>query len=459
MGGMSGGMGGMSGGMGDISGGMGDISGGTAMEQCLIPSKEPVVFNFIDLPTNGCLSEACSVANFLSSDHKINMAGSKFLTICFDIGGSTSDISAICLMKKGKDSEAIKMSMVKQSSIRFAAQQVSEATKYSKSLKDVFMQVCSEFAKENSEIKILQDQINKSYTSDTAQYYYERMVDVLDNSQLKVLYQSIRSKCPELLAVNLYVTGLIMYYAGQLTKKLVLDVRQSKENALEEKPFINIVFAGKGSRIFEWFKNTDGNYAVRYYNELFLGGFGGLKEAQNLITNFRIQLPDNDRIANVKYEVSKGLALVNTNDNAKAKMRVPENNISIELIGESSFEVRDGQNCVKLEYTDSITPPLMQNIGSKFTLSREFDNNPCPNFWMFVNYFRENVSKLFNFNLTRQEVVEHCLRLNIESYIKNMPEYQTAERAENFDFVAPIVILEGMKFYKDALIKVIKERY
>ena len=46
----------------------------------------------------------------------------------------------------------------------------------------------------------------------------------------------------------------------------------------------------------------------------------------------------------------------------------------------------------------------------------------------------------------------------MNSYISNLPDFRSA-RANNrgkFDFVAPIIILEGMKFYDEYLMKCFK---
>ena len=43
--------------------------------------------------------------------------------------------------------------------------------------------------------------------------------------------------------------------------------------------------------------------------------------------------------------------------------------------------------------------------------------------------------------------------MNIGSYIRSLPEYRKAqENGKKFDFVAPIIVLEAMKFYEDHLI-------
>ena len=47
--------------------------------------------------------------------------------------------------------------------------------------------------------------------------------------------------------------------------------------------------------------------------------------------------------------------------------------------------------------------------------------------------------------------------MNINGYIQALPEYRKAvqEKSSNgkFDFVAPIIILEGMKFFDNVLLK------
>lgn len=68
-----------------------------------------------------------------------------------------------------------------------------------------------------------------TYSSETAPYFYEQIVDNLNTDQLVDFYKSISANCPELFCINLYVTGLIMYYAGQLSNKLIQEVRRSED--------------------------------------------------------------------------------------------------------------------------------------------------------------------------------------------------------------------------------------
>ncbi|MBK9318402.1 MAG: hypothetical protein IPM91_05990 [Bacteroidetes bacterium] len=89
----------------------------------------PIRFDFKPLDNQESLTEACAVANYLVNSGYSVKPGE--LVLCFDIGGSTTDITALCQMDGGK-------AMIKQNSIRFAAQRVAQATKYSKKISNLF---------------------------------------------------------------------------------------------------------------------------------------------------------------------------------------------------------------------------------------------------------------------------------------------------------------------------------
>ena len=85
-----------------------------------------------------------------------------------------------------------------------------------------------------------------TYSQETAPYFYEQIVDNLNSEQLVDFYKCISAYSPELFSVNLYVTGLIMYYAGQLANKLIQEVRRSEDGPGKDwRPQVQIVFALK----------------------------------------------------------------------------------------------------------------------------------------------------------------------------------------------------------------------
>ena len=145
------------------------------------------------------MTEASAVANYLN----VRADDRDALTICFDIGGSTSDISALCQLNT---KEGARLTMIKQNSIHFAAQLVGMATKHCPRFQRVLLSTCEEFG---LRIQGLNLGANR-YSPETASYYFEQMVDRLDATQLPFFYKKISSDCSELLCADIYVTGLIL---------------------------------------------------------------------------------------------------------------------------------------------------------------------------------------------------------------------------------------------------------
>ena len=422
----------------------------------LQPDGGPIDFNFKPVEQDCCQTEACAVANYLSNSSKID-TNVRTLTLCFDVGGSTTDISAICMMRgaNGQPSEA----MIKQNSIRFAAQRISNATRYIPSFRKVLEEICQKY-----NLRILGFNMGEStYTQETAPYFYEQVVDNLNTEQLVDFYRCISAYCPDLFSVNLYVTGLIMYYAGQLTNKLVQEVRRSKDGPGENwSPIVQIVFAGKGSRIFEWFSCTNFERAQDYSREMFIQGMGGMDKAQTLLSGWpQIHLNDQSSTEN-KYEVSKGLAMAILRDDDRGLM-VPGDNQAIEILGEEGFSIRtkEGKE-VTLEFDNSITSQFMEYLGTYFMAPMNAGGQPtCKKFMDFTFVFFKYASRLYRLDqkISRNDFEKGFQSMNLDSYIKALPEYRKAsqEKAKHgFDFVAPIIIIEGMKFYDEVLLPKLK---
>ncbi|MFA7081512.1 MAG: hypothetical protein WC135_02760 [Bacteroidales bacterium] len=410
----------------------------------------PIDFDFKVLSPEESLTESCAVANYLANSGQVS-TDMRFLTICFDVGGSTTDIMALCNMM---GPQGIGLAMVKQNSIRFAAQRVAQATRNSPNFKSVMIEMCE---RKNITIQGLNKGENK-YTSNTAPYYFEQLVDRLDDNDLIHFYQLLAGKCPELMCINLYVTGLIMYYAGQLALKLRTEVINSpnKLPGMENwKPIVNIVFAGKGARIFDWLKSNNSKQSQDYYTSLFIRGFGGMQKAKDCLGGPpNINPTNNDSNGNIKYEVSKGLA------QDTEKLFVPKNNVAIELIGEDNFIVLTSNGEQKqIKSEDSITPEMMESIGSYFLSSPSQGNPPCPKFMDFADAYFNIATTMFGLPLSKQDFLEGFNNMNIGSYIRQLPEYRMAQESKQkegsseFDFVAPIIILEGMKFLEDVILK------
>lgn len=432
--------------------GWGDVQQPTKSIVDLRPDGGPIDFNFKTVDQNSCQTEACAVANYLSTGSKID-TNVRTLTLCFDVGGSTTDISALCMMR-GADGAPHK-AMIKQNSIRFAAQRIANATRYIPTFKKVLEEICQRF-----NLRILGFNMGpNTYSQETAPYFYEQVVDNLDTDQLGEFYRCISAYSPELFSVNLYVTGLIMYYAGQLTNKLVQEVRRSKDGpGATWTPLVQIVFAGKGSRIFEWFSCTNYERAQAYSQDMFIHGIGGLDKAKKLLFKEpKIHL-NNRSSADNKFEVSKGLAMA-TLQAADGGLMVPDDDRAIEILGEEGFSIltKDGTE-IALEFDNSITTQFMEYLGTYFMTPESVDDRPtCKRFMDFAIVFFTYASRIYKLDekVTRSDFMNGFKNMNLGSYIKALPEYRKAlqEKAQNgFGFVAPIIIIEGMKFYDEVLL-------
>jgi len=411
---------------------------------------QPIKFNFYQLPDKMALTEACAVANYIYNQRKIAIDLNN-LTLCFDVGGSTTDISALCYMKgeEGKPG----LAMIKQNSIRFAAQRLSYAAKYSPNFKSVLLEMCS---RTNLKLQGLNVGDNK-FSSETAPYFFEQLVDKLKDADFPEFYRLIHAQCPELMVVNVYVTGLIMFYAGQLSYKLVEEIKKSEDRLpiVNEKwkPRVNIVFAGKGARIFDWLEAINTKTAKNYFTTLFIEGFGGVAIAKSTLYGPPNINPTNkDGSSDVKYEVSKGLAYPSQG------LLVPRDNQAIEILGEEGFVVITPAGEQKsIPYNNSITPEMMESIGVYFLNM----SSRCPRFEAFVRVFRQPATSLFGLKMTEDDFKEAYANMNINQYIRTLPEYYEAienKKETPFDFVAPIIIMEGMKFYDDYLLKGIAKK-
>jgi hypothetical protein len=410
----------------------------------------PLRFDFVQLNEKESLTEACAVANYLASNTKINK-NKNYLTICFDIGGSTTDISAMCQMKGGP--KGMGWAMVKQSSIRFAARRISQATSHSKG----FLKVLKIFLERKG---ILIEGVNRGtnkYNANTAPYYFEQLVDRLEDADFPEFYKLLEAECKDLVAINYYVTGLIMYYAGQLAHKLKIEIDGSPDKAPgmdNWKPLINIVFTGKGARIFDWFRYINENTSESYYRTLFIKGFGGKEMAKKHLSGPPKMNPINSS-TDLKYEVSKGLAYKN-NDPSKALL-VPRKNIAVELIGEEGFQLLSNDKTIDLPYDTSINGKLFEQLGTFFISSPADSSKPCPKFMEFAKIYYKVASELLGLPLTQSDFMEGFKNMNIEAYVTQLPEYQEALKSKKndakFDFSAPIIILEGMIFLEEVLMK------
>jgi hypothetical protein len=448
---------------GSETGGWGDKADSSISKSVQIKTDTgPLNFDFDRLNDDESITESLAVANYFLNRPNLNVGPSDLLII-FDVGGSTTDISVISSVIK-KNTIETGRALIKQNSIRWAAQRLAFATKHSKNFQSVLLRMCE---KKKFKIEGLNTTPSK-YNENTAPFYFEQLIDRLEDSDFPDFYRLIAAECKELMSVNLYVTGVIMYYAGQLTLKMRNEIIRSSEsngdwNFQDTKnlPFVNIAFAGKGARIFDWFDAINPKASKDYYTQMFLRGIGGLEVAKKTISPFspdkiikinEIKLEDN---ADVKYEVSKGLA------RPTDKILVPKEKKAIEILGEDGFYIfnPDG-NKEKLDFSNSITNEMMEHLGSLFIKYNEPGAAPCPRFMDFADLFYKVSTSMFGFNMTQNEFLDGFNNMNIEAFIRQDPDYIEAQKnlkeSKEFGYVAPIFIMEGIKFFEERILKAIR---
>lgn len=401
---------------------------------------EPL-YTMTDAQSNPSLSEAEAVANFISVKYGTE---TNVLNLCFDVGGSTTDISALFYLKNG-------ITMIKQNSLRFAAQRVSQSVAKFPQFKRVLSSICAEYRIQMVGLNFGND----TYNEHTAPYFFDQIVNRLNDNQLEHLYQRIAADCPQLMCVNLYVTGLLMFYAGQVAHKLIDDLNKTPEEEwpARRKPNVRVTFAGKGSRLFQWLNTINAGAARQYYGQMFVMGYGEKHLKETLAGWQLIELPQLHD-TNIKYEVSKGLAKGDT------ILLRPRNQQPSEIIGESGFELTGNDNIPRpIEFTNSITPAMLGQIGVRLRVDNTHPQ--ADKFTEFCGFFYKAARQLFNWQVNPAELESACRDMSISGYVQNMPEFRSAKReaqegGKPFSFAAPIIILESMKFYDNTLLKLLK---
>ena len=461
-GGMTGGMtGGMSGGLtGGMSGGLtGGMSGGSINQSTsgLIPIELPdeiaqminsnhtfkIIGKPIPVNPDKAMTESQAVACYAAGEE---LSAGKFI-LGFDVGGSTTDLLAVT----GISLEGTKSALVKQNSIKLAAGSLADATK----LIPNFNLFLKDYASKN---------LGKIYgldnmTTNTAPYYFNLILDKLETKvQLDDFYRTIGTNCKPLMWINLYITGLNMFYGGMVARKLREHTERNPDLFSQPLNHIKLDFFGKGARIFDWYKALDEQNALSYYAQCFAKGFGE-QEANNLFSlgnnfifgNFMssgIEINQD----NVKTEVAKGLA---RKDSPIFEFDVPMS----EIVGEDGYMLRlkDHPQPIPLGALMDINPSLIQRLGSEL-LPPQANNNPYPRFTSFIDTFYTYASQTLDFKADGPEVLRAIASINILNDLRNDEDYKEANKTKDgFDFVAPLLILQGQSFLRSYLLPKIQK--
>jgi hypothetical protein len=364
------------------------------------------------------LTEAEAVCRFAQQSVQVAQDS---IFIGFDVGGSTTDI--LCMVNGLRDN---KKKLIREGSIRIAAGILADATRKSSAFQEVIRSYCHSQDINLVGVTIPPNRLNDS----TAPYYFNALLDRLtEQAQLQELYRSIGRDCKELVALNAFMTGLVMYHAGQIAAAVRAEQVRNEDELGSPFTQITIGCYGKGGRMFDWLSAILGRpKADRFYADCFRAGCGtGVAENVRTVT---IKPADGDF---VKAEVSFGLASKHHIELVLGALKDP--------IGEDGVTYRGEP----LTAGAPILPEHLEHLGGQFMIDLAL-----PQLRAFVTQFVQFMGT--NFNLQLHMLVDQIAEMGVIAYIQNMPEYQRSKgRANAFDFKAPLFVLEGMCFMDKVL--------
>ena len=153
----------------------------------------------------------------------------------------------------------------------------------------------------------------------------------------------------------------------------------------------------------------------------------------------------------VKTEVAKGLAM---KDAPIFEFETEMN----EIAGEDGYMLRvpGQQQTFPLGALMDINPSLIQRLGSEL-LPPQPNPNAYPRFVSFMNTFFDFASQTLDFKADGAEVMKAITTMNILNDLRNDEDYKVAQKAKEFDFVAPLIILQGQAFLKNTLMPKIQQ--
>jgi hypothetical protein len=361
--------------------------------------------------------------------------------IGFDVGGSTTDILVLTNLKGQK-------TLVKQNSLKIAAGQLAEATSYVPG----FGNFLKDFAQANNMGNI---HAIRTMSQTTVPFCFNQIVDSLDDEKsLNSFYGGIASSCKSLMWLNLYITGLNIFYAGMISRKL----RTLSENTADiYNPITGVTldYFGKGSRIYDWFKAVDPDNARNYHQQCFIAGYG--PDANNHLSQFNDSIFGARQVAShladgsddVKVEVAKGLAI----DPERGNQTIQKMTSMVsEIIGEDGYMLRlDGEEPIVLNALSDVSPAIIQRIGSQLLPPRE----GYPRFQAFLEQWYTFSNQCFGLSVPGEQVLQAMKQMNVTHELMKDEDFKKAQmnaQKGDFDYSASLFTIQARAFMKSFII-------
>ena len=403
--------------------------------------------------TGVAITESEAVCNFALSRGGVSL-NDNTIFLGFDIGGVTSDILFLV-----NDSSTKRARLAKQSSVKVAADRISKAVSLSKDIQQVLKHFCRKFDQGIGAIEKIDP--------NTAPYLLNVLFEKIakDPTLEQHLYsqfwapeieQTNRSHTRGIMAIAAYVTGMLMFHAGQMVRSYIVDeIKKAEANKTKLGKFhIRTAYFGKGGNLFQWLpKAISNSTGIKYYEDCFNEGL-----TQEIASKYIISFTQDTRKEYLKLEVALGLS---------APRSVVIDDLSdSEIIGENGYMF----NGEPLNWNDRVKPEYIFEFGEKLSLPKIDDEKLLDkdgNYVAYTNFNRYldlffNLIKdwdLFDYSILQQQRIIFATK-SLENYVKSDEDWIASSALLNksnitsdFKFSCSPFLYQGSCFLDEVLIK------
>ncbi len=358
------------------------------------------------------------------------------LILGIDVGGSTSDILIIA-----GDRKNLGYVFKKQSSLRLASGILADVILKSPDLRNTLYLFQSSA---DCPFRIAGIDTIKTKPQ-TSPFYLNSILDRLQTEDdFNRFYRFVAGKNPAVFAIPAYISGLLLFFAGQLVANVVKGLPPEDAQTISRVDFYSF---GKGGKIFEWLYVFPGTSdAESYYKTCFKSGLGNE-------LNITLDLGKRkDMLKDTKLEVAKGL----TSQESKglsyedlAKIRSES-----DIIGEKGYKFHPrGENPIELSIDAPAIDEYFTDISFSLELPKEFVE-----FNRFLDIFLDFSGQLANtININELNKLKSELYKELMTFISSDPEYIKAMNSKDnvkggSGFRHSLLIYEGMCYLHKHLI-------
>lgn len=408
---------------------------------------------------NVAITESEAVCNFALSRGGVSL-NDNTIFVGFDIGGVTSDILFMV-----NDANNQRARLAKQSSVKVAADRISQAASMSKDIQQVLRHFCKKF-----DLGIgAMDTINGQTASFLLNILFERLEKEPGLEQQ--LYSQFwapeieevdRNHTRGVMAVAAYVTGMLMFHAGQMVRAFIADEVEPK-NATGQRSgkfHVRTAYFGKGGNLFQWIpKAISSSTGEKYYEDCFRAGL-----TAELASKHIASFSQDTRREYLKLEVAYGLSA--------PRSIIIEDLSETEIVGEDGYTF-DGK---PLKWNDRVRPELIFEFGERMALPHVeneeaiTDENGSyvgyPNFNRFLDVFFNLIKdwELFDYTILHQQRIKFASK-SLENYVKSDEDWLASSSVMSksqvmgdFKFSCSPFMYQGACFLDEVIIKKLFER-